>query len=133
MSKMGTPTQCPGCNLKIMRDANVMMLEMKTTCATTAPRKSNFSCMIKLLNGKVGDAYAAQRRITARGSAAADSGKTRYASQSETQARRATHTRVEGGRLQPLVGRPKCAIYLLLDIAILIRPSTPIPIAPAVE
>jgi hypothetical protein len=39
-----------------------------------------------------------------------------------------------GGRpLHSLVGRPKCAIYLLLEIAILIRPSTPIPIAPAVE
>ena len=27
----------------------------------------------------------------------------------------------------------KCAVYLLLDIAMLTRPSTPIPIAPAVE
>lgn len=40
--------------------------------------------------------------ITARASAATDSGKTRYANQNETQAGCATHTRAEGGRLQPL-------------------------------
>ena len=43
--------------------------------------------------------------LTARGSAAADSGKTHDANQNETRAKRPTHTRAEGGRLQPLVGR----------------------------
>ena len=42
---------------------------------------------------------------TVRGSAAADSGKTRHTNQNQTQARCATHTRAEGGRLQPLVMR----------------------------
>ena len=43
---------------------------------------------------------------TPRGSAAADSGKTRRAKQNYKQAKRATHIRAEGGRLQPLVMPP---------------------------
>ena len=45
-------------------------------------------------------------RLTASGSAAADSGKTRHANQNETQARRAAQAYAEGGRLQVLVSPP---------------------------
>ena len=45
---------------------------------------------------------------------AADSGKTRNANQNETQAKRATHTRAEGGWLQPLIGQRGHALYVVV-------------------